>query len=182
MREKLYDKGANKTQVDYVIKKLKESGLINDKAFVEEYIEYYNSLNYGKNKIISKLKEKGIFEETLGKINFPVSVERKKAKNQLGKLEKKYDKYNSSQKKQHIYSALLSLGFDADIAKEVLEGIKESSSKEENKKLERDFDKAFERFKKKYDKRELKSKLIGYLASKGYKINDIIKIIERKKL
>ena len=182
MREKLYEKGASKEQVDFVIKKLKENDLIDDKAFIEEYIEYYNSLNYGKNKIISKLKEKGIFEDKLAKINFPISVERKKANNQLSKLEKKYAKYNDTQKKQHIFQALLSLGFDIDIAKEVSGKVKESSIKEENSKLEKDFEKALAKYKRKYQKRELKAKLIGHLASKGYKINDIMSLIERKKL
>ena len=182
MREKLYDKGANKEQVDFVIKKLKENGLIDDKVFIEEYIEYYNSLNYGKNKIISKLKEKGIFEDKLEKVNFPISIERKKANNQLPKLEKRYEKYNETQKKQHIYQALLSLGFDVEIAKEVSDKVRTSSPREENKKLERDFEKALAKYKRKYQKRELKSKLIGHLASKGYKINDIMSLMERKGL
>ena len=182
MREKLYDKDGTKEQVDYVIKVLKNNDLIDDKAFIEEHIEYYNSLNYGKNKIISKLVDKGIFMEKLEKITFPVSLERKKANNQLPKLERKYAKYNDTQKKQHIYNALLSLGFDHEIAKEVVEKIKVSSPKEENTKLEKDFDKTYERLKRKYSKKEIKPKLINYLASKGYKINDIIKMIERKKL
>ena len=182
MREKLYDKGASKEQVDQVIKVLKQNDLIDDKAFIEEHIEYYNSLNYGKNKIISKLVDKGIFMEKLEKINFPISTERKKANNQLPKLEKKYSKYNDREKKQHIYNALISLGFDNQIAKETADKAKESSYKEENAKLEKDFSKAYERLKRKYSKKELRSKLINYLASKGYKINDIIKLIERKKL
>ena len=182
MREKLYDKDGTKEQVDYVIKVLKNNDLIDDKAFIEEHIEYYNSLNYGKNKIISKLVDKGIFMEKLDKITFPVSLERKKANNQLPKLERKYAKYNDTQKKQHIYNALLSLGFDHEIAKEVVEKIRVSSPKEENNKLEKDLDKTYERLKRKYSKKEIKPKLINYLASKGYKINDIIKMIERKKL
>lgn len=182
MREKLYDKGASKNQVDYVIKVLKNNDLIDDKAFIEEHIEYYNSLNYGKNKIISKLVDKGIFMEKLEKIYFPISIERKKANNQLPKLEKKYSKYNDIQKKQHIYSALISLGFDSEIAREVTEKVKVSSYKEENDKLEKDFSKAYERLKRKYSKKEIKPKLINYLASKGYKINEIVKLIERKKL
>lgn len=182
MREKLYDKGGNKEQVDYVIKTLKNNKLIDDKAFIEDHIEYYNSLNYGKNKIISKLLEKGIFMEKIEKINFPESLEKKKAHNNLAKLEKKYSKYNELQKKQHIYQALLSLGFDSDIAKNEVDKIKEPNSKEENDKLERDFDKIYSKYKSRYNKKEIKSKLINYLASKGYKINDVITLIERKKI
>ncbi len=182
MREKLYDKGASKEIVDYIIKRLKNMDLIDDEAFIEDHIEYYNSLNYGKNKIKNKLKEKGIFEERIEKIHFSNQVERKKAKNLLPKLEKKYDKYNLKQKKQHIYQSYLSLGFDNDIAMEMLEDIKEANPKEENKKLEKDFDKIYTKYKKKYSKKEIRAKLIAYLASKGYKINDVIALIERKNI
>ena len=182
MREKLYDRGGNKTDVDYVIKFMKKHDLIDDEAFIEEFHEYYNSLNYGENKIRTKLKEKGIFEDRIEKIKFPVSEERRKAKNILPKLEKKYDKYNYAQKKQHIYQAYLSSGFNRDIASEMVSSLKESNPREEHNKLESDFNKAYTRFKGKYDKKQIKSKLINYLASKGYKISDIIKMMERKGL
>lgn len=180
MREKLYNKEASKEQVDNVIKTLKDHGLIDDKQYIEDHVEYYNSLNYGKNKIVRKLKENGIFEEKIEKVNFPSSIERKKANNILPKLEKKYEKLNSTQKKKHIYDAYLSQGFEMDLAREMCEKIKQTSSKEENKKLESDFDKAYRRYKSKYSKKEIKSKLINYLASKGYKISDIINMMERK--
>lgn len=180
MREKLYDKGASKPVVDHIIKRMKEMDLIDDEAFIEDHIEYYNSLNYGKNKIKTKLKEKGIFEDRIEKIRFPISIERKKAHNLLNKLEKKYEKYNFVQKKQHIYQAYLSLGFESDIALEMLEYIKDTNPKEENKKLEKDFDKIYLKYKNKYSKKEIRTKLISYLASKGYKINDIINMMERK--
>lgn len=182
MREKLYDKGANKEQVDKIIKTLKANDLIDDNAFIEDYVEYYNSLNYGKNKIKAKLLDKGIFEDRISKISFPISKERKKAKNILSKLIKKYDKYNSSQKKQHIYQAYLSMGFDSDIAKEMVEEITDNSPKEENEKLKKDFDKIYLRYVKKYSKKELRNKIITYLLSKGYKMKDVITLIERKEL
>ena len=119
IREKLYKKEATKAEVDKVISIMKGYDLIDDNAFIEDYVEYYNSLNYGKNKIINKLKDKGIFEERINKINFSISNERKKAKAILPRLEKKYDKYSFSQQKQHIYNAYLSNGFTNDIALEM---------------------------------------------------------------
>ena len=180
MREKLYLKGASKAQVDYIIMCLKEADLIDDEAFIEEFIEYYNSLNYGKNKIKNKLVEKGIPFERVEKIKFPIIKEKKKAQNVLPKLERKYAKYNDKQKKQHIYNAYLSLGFDNEIAKEIVEQIKEDNPKEEYKKLERDFDKIYLRYKKKYEKKELRNKIVAYLLSKGYKFKDIVSLLERK--
>ena len=65
MREKLYSRGAKKADVDKIIKKLKTFDLIDDRAFISEHIAYYNSLNYGENKIKEKLLSKGIFSESL---------------------------------------------------------------------------------------------------------------------
>ena len=180
MREKLYEKGGNKRSVDYIIKTLKSHDLIDDDAFIVDYIEYYNSLNYGENKIREKLKEKGIFEEKLSKVKFPVSIEKKKASNILVSLEKKYDKYNQNQKKQHIYNAYLNAGFSIDIAKDMVDHIKLSSPKEENEKLKKDFDKAYVRLSRKYQKKELRNKIIQALLTKGYKMNDILKLMEKK--
>ena len=159
---------------------MKKSGLINDRQFIEEHIEYYNSLNYGKNKIINKLVEKGIFKETLDHIVFPLATEKRKATKIFKKLNEKYAKYNDAQRKQKIYQAYIALGFDSDIASEMVGSIQKSSPKEETSKLETEFNKVYKRYQLKYNKKEIKSKLLSYLASKGYKINDILKLFERK--
>lgn len=180
MREKLYARGAKKSEVDKIIKKLKTFDLIDDKAFILEHIEYYNSLNYGENKIKEKLLDKGIFIEKIEKINFPLSVEKKKAKAIFNKLNKKYDKYNYSLKKSHIYNAYISLGFNKDIASEMINLIKSDSPKEEYEKLNKDYNKAKVRLQRKYKDKELKQKIIQSLLLKGYKINEIMNLIERK--
>ena len=178
MREKLYNKDASKKDVDKVIKTLKQYDLIDDEAYAYDLTEYYNSLNYGKNKIINKLSDKGIFDETINKLKFPVSLERRKANNILNKLEKKYEKYNQSQKKSHIYNAYLQLGFDNDLANEMINKIKESSSKEENEKLKSDYQKVKTRLERKYKGQELRQKIIQNLMQKGYRLNDIIKVVK----
>ena len=61
LREKLYNKGANKKSVDHIIKMMKHYDLINDMMLAQDLTEYYNSLNYGENKIKQKLSDKGIF-------------------------------------------------------------------------------------------------------------------------
>lgn len=179
MREKLYEKGGSKEEIDQVIKRLKQNDLIDDNAFIEEYIEYYNELLYGKNKIINKLLEKGIFMDKINKIKFSKSVERKKAKALLPKLEKKYSKDNNKQKKNHIYQAYLTNGYENELAMEMANGIAENSPKEEDDKLKKEYQKAYIRLSKKYEKKELKNKLINYLLSKGYKMKDIISLLER---
>ena len=175
MREKLYAKeDANKPAVDQVIKVLKSNDLINDKMLILDTIEYGNERNIGKNKIIAELANKGIFSENLSSISFSYSNEKKKALNNLPKLEKKYSKYSYEQKKQHIYRSLLSLGFDNDVALEALNHLSKPNDKDELDKLKKDFDKTYLRYKNKYEGYELKNKVVTFLRSKGYKTKDIL--------
>ena len=175
MREKLYAKeDANKPAVDQVIKVLKNNDLINDKMLILDTIEYGNERNIGKNKIIADLANKGVFSENLSSISFPYNSEKKKALNNLPKLEKKYSKYSYEQKKQHIYRSLLSLGFDNDIALEALNHLSKPVEKDELDKLKKDFDKTYLRYKNKYEGYELKDKVVTFLRSKGYKTKDIL--------
>ena len=179
MREKLYAKEGTKQDVDKIIKILKTHDLINDKMLILDTIEYGNERNIGKNKIIQELTNKGIFQESITSNMFPRSVEKKKASNNIPKLEKKYDKYSYEQKKQHIYRALLSLGFDSDIALEALSMIKEPKMKEENEKLQRDLTKTYIRYQRNYEGYDLKNKVVNSLRSKGYRLNDILKMWEK---
>jgi len=177
LREKLYSKEASKKCVDKVIKILKGYDLIDDKAYASDLVEYYNSLNYGENKIKTKLAEKGIFKETIDKMKFPISIEKKKANNLLPKLEKKYDKYNASSKKSHIYNAYILEGYSKDLASEMTNKIKSPNQKDELDKLKSDYLKTKTRLERKYKGKELKQKILSSLLTKGYKMNDILKVL-----
>ena len=54
------------------------------------------------------------------------------------------------------------------------------NNKEELKKLEKDYEKAYIRLSRKYQKKELKQKIMQSLLQKGYKMNDVISVLERK--
>lgn len=177
LREKLYKKDANKKSVDKIIKILKGYDLIDDKAYSSDLVEYYNSLNYGENKIRNKLLDKGIFKENIDKIKFPISIEKKKANNIFPKLENKYDKYNASQKRQHIYNAYLQEGFSKDIASEMASKIKSPNKSDELTKLKSDYLKTKTRLERKYKGKELRQKILSSLLAKGYKMNDILKVL-----
>ena len=177
MREKLYAKGGDKESVDYVIKRLKEIDLIDDKAFIEDYLCYAEERGFGKNKIKQELLKKGIFAEEIDKIHFNETVEKKKAVALIPALEKKYERYSYEQKKRHIYATLLSRGFDHEVASYALNKMSNKNEKDEYAKLKIDFKKTFDRYKRKYEGRELKEKVINYLRSKGYRYNDISKLM-----
>ena len=53
---------------------------------------------------------------------------------------------------------------------------------EELKKLDKDADKAILRLSRKYEKKELRQKVMQNLLQKGYRMNDVIEVIGRKKI
>lgn len=177
IREKLYKKEANKEQVDSIIIRLKKVDLINDSALAYDYVCYAEERNIGKNKIKKDLANKGIFEGEINKISFTDSKEKKKAINNIPSLEKKYSKYSYKEKKRHIYSALISRGFDSDIALYALNKISNKNDKDEKDKLKADYKKVYDKYKRKYEGRELKEKVILSLRNKGYKFSDINKMV-----
>ena len=177
MREKLYAKGGEKAAVDYIIQKLKDIDLLNDKAFIKDYIGYAEEKLYGKNKIKQELIKKGIFAEEIDKIHFNIASEKKKASMLVPILEKKYTKYSYQQKRQRVYAALVSRGFDHDVANYALSFLSGRDEKDEKKKLKEDFNKIYNRFAKKYEGRELKEKVYRSLINKGYKYGDVSELL-----
>ena len=178
LREKLYLKTTYKSEVDEVINKLKEIGLINDSLLVEQYVEECKAKKMGKNKINAKLYENGVFPELINQIYYDYNDEYLRARSLLNKLEKTYEKYNDRRKKDKIVTALISRGYDQDIAIKVSEEMTYSTKKDEEIKLKKDYQKVLTTYKKKYKGKELKEKIIMSLARKGYRINDINKILE----
>ena len=176
MREKLYAKEGDKESVDFVIERLKNIDLINDKAFIEDYKGYAEEKGWGKNKIKQELMKKGIFAEEIDKIRFSDALEKKKAIELIPSLEKKYQKYSYEQKKRHIYNALLAKGFDHDIASLALDKIKQKDNKDELAKLEADFKKVLMKCKRKWSNKELKEKVFQQMKNKGYRYADINKM------
>ena len=176
--EKLLEKEDNYPVAKKVINKLKENDLVDDAAYMEDLIAWDHERFFGKNKIIKHLKDKGIPESLINKASFPLSLERKKAKSLIDKYEKKYSRYAYESKKQHIYQALLTQGYTGDVAKEVLEGVKKGSPKNEKEILKKDYQKIKARYSKKYQGYELKQKIYSALALKGYKYDEIQSVLE----
>ena len=179
MREKLYKKeDANKSSVDYVINKLKDTHLIDDKAYMIDLINYYEEKRFGKNKIINNLRKQGLNDKLTEQAKFSTSNEKKKAKSLIDKLSYKYRKYSYESKKQHIYQALISQGYSPDAIKEALNDVKKDSPKVAKEKLIKDYQKILAKYKNKYDGYELKKKIYAGLVNKGYRHNEIKTVME----
>ena len=180
IREKLYNKEYEKKDIDQVISFLKRHDLINDEMFALDYKSYADERNLGKNRIINDLTNKGIFEKTINKLKFSESSEKQKALKQLKTLEKKYASLSYENKKQHIYSALNNLGFERDVVSYALNQIKDKSDKEEKHNLKRDYEKIYNRLSRHYEGKELNEKVFNGLRNKGYRYNDIKKMMEER--
>ena len=178
MLEKLLKKEDNYAAAKKVIAKLKENDLLDDKAFMQDLIAWDNERNFGQNKIVKHLKDKGIPDALINKVHFPQSLERKKAKALLDKLDKKYSRYAYESKKKHIYQAYLSQGFSHDIAREVVNDLKKQNNKVEQDLLKKDYEKIKNRYEKKYEGYQLKQKIYAALINKGYKYQEIRKVLE----
>ena len=96
----------------------------------------------------------------------------------LPKLDKKYSRYAYEIKKKHIYSALISQGYDMDIARQVIGDTKKDQPKKEKEKLVNDYQKIKRRYMNKYEGYELKKKIYAALANKGYKSSEIKTVLE----
>ena len=176
---KLKAKEDNHQTIIKVIEKLKESDLLDDKAYMEDLIAWDDERLFGQKKIIEHLKREGIPDALIAKAHFSHSNELKKAKGLIPKLERKYSRYGYENKKKHIYQALLVQGFDYEVAKEALNDVKKDSPKEEQNKLLNDFKKIQKRYLHKYEGYELKKKIYAALAAKGYKHSDIKIVMEK---
>ena len=179
MWEKLKNKEDNKTAIAGVINKLKESDLLDDKAYMEDLIAWDNERNFGQKKIIEHLRKESIPDTIIQKARFSRSNELKKAKALIPKLDKKYSRYGYENKKNHIYQALLAQGFDFDVAREALNDVKKDKPKLEAAKILNDLKKIKRRYALKYEGYQLKQKIYAALASKGYKHSEIKEAMEK---
>lgn len=179
---KIYDKlkaKENDKKVIYaVINKLKANGLVNDEMFMMDLINWDDQRKLGKNKILKHLKDQGIPDQIIARAKFSSSSELKKAKALLPKLDKKYSRYAYEMKKKHIYSALISQGYDIDIARQVIGDAKKDQPKKEKEKLVNDYQKIKRRYSNKYEGYELKKRIYAALANKGYKASEIKTVLE----
>ncbi len=181
MRDKLYNKEYTKDIVDATIKQLKKDKLINDKAFIKEYIAYANAKLYGKNKIIHELKKKGIFDVTLQDVKFSEATELRKAKQLLPSLERQYAKLSTVDKKTHIYRHLINDGYSNEIANEVAKKAQVNKPKQDNEILVREFDIALNKaLQSKTTLYGVQAYIYRSLSNKGFSLSAVKKLMEER--
>jgi regulatory protein len=121
IRNKLFKKGFNEMVVEKTISKLKEYGFVNDEEYIKKYIEYSITKKFGSRRIITNLKQKGLYiKEKDIDINSETLYENAKllALKKLNIMAK--DKKNVKQK---LYNYLVYRGYDNEVIFKVLKEI-----------------------------------------------------------
>jgi len=178
MKEKLLKKGANSSQTNLIVKRLKENDLICDDAYLEDLLCYYDEKLYGEKKIRKLLIDKKFDSNKVNSLKFSYKDEYKKAKQSLPLLEKKYSKLSSNKKKEKIYASLINNGFISEVVKDA---IKEISLNNDEHNILIDYEVVFRRLSKKYEGKKLYNKLFESLRNKGYEYDVIEDILKEKK-
>lgn len=164
---------------DKIIEHLKSIGVLNETTFVKSFISdsIYLSLS-GPNKIKQQLLDMNIdeciIEDCLSKID--VSVIESNAIKLITKRFKSNHKYSEYQLKQKILIDMANLGYEKELVYTILDNF----SFEDDSLLEKEYDKLFIKLSKKYSGNELRQKIKQKLYSKGFDVNKIIELIQKK--
>ena len=159
-----------------ILEKLKIAKLIDDKFYAKAYIHDRISLsNEGPYKIKESLLKECIDEniinqelETLDKNEI-----KQKLKKLILKKLKTNHKYSENMFKQKILNYFINLGYDRN---EIIEII-DNEKIDDNEIIKKEYDKLYNKLKQKYNDYELNIKIKQKLYQKGFKIEEINKIL-----
>ena len=165
--------GYDNKYIDYSIDKLNKLGLLNDKLYVNSYINDKINLSLDgpykiKNNLMNLEIDENVIDEYLNKIDDDIWNKR---------VDKIIDKKKSVMNSKSYYmfvnkmkNDLYNLGYSKELIDNKINNIKYESNA-----LEKDFNKAI----KKYND---KNKIINYLMRKGYSYDEILNEYRKKEI
>lgn len=172
IREYIKKNNINKKTEENIIKKLKETKLINDEIYVRAYIHDKISFsNDGPNKIKKDLLNKQIKEETIeNELQKPYN---KKLQEKLEKLVlkkiKTNKKYSNNMIKQKIINYFMNLGYEKNDIINIIENNKIT----DDTIIKKEYNKLYNKLKNKYEEEELEKIIKQKLYQKGFSIDEI---------
>jgi SOS response regulatory protein OraA/RecX len=179
IRQKLYLRKAQRYQVEELIKTYREYGLINDQALLKELTDYYRERHLGYRAIQRKLKEKG-FPDNLINDEVKPSNEVAAMNYFLPLLEKKFAHLPRMAKRQKMYQALVSKGFDHETIITASNEQGEDDSDVIHTYAQRVFEGAYAKYKRTLSGQALKERLINFMRTKGYTMTKIKQLLGEK--
>lgn len=166
-------------ELNILINKLKENGLLDDEKYAMNRINYLSSTLLSLKAIRQKLISEGINKGIINKYLIEDVDE------ELEKVKRKASKYlltirgkSVNAKKQTILVKLVNDGFNSDTAKRAIEELdfsKDALLEDDLLKLEAE--KAYLKYRKKYEGYELRNRIYNYLANKGFNLEAIYAVI-----
>lgn len=169
----------SQSQIEKIINKLKNINLINDVEYCKAYIndKVYLSkrgINIIKKELIQQNIDISIIENEIEKIDYgALNIKLEKI------IKKKINankKYSNSFLKRKILNEMINLGYPKT---EILQII-ELNLKDDNKIIEREFYKLYNKLNKKYNSFELFNKIEQSLVLKGFNIYEVKAMIKNK--
>ena len=158
-----------------IIENLKKENWINDSQYVETYLsQNLTSGDKGGYVLKQKLLQKGIdaqlIDQKLAELDFSDLAEKT-----AQKLLRKYqNKLSTKTLKDKIIQNMINKGFSYTEAKEAFETLDiEKDEQQEFELLNKELDKQYRKFSKKYEGYELNQRLTQALARKGFSYDDI---------
>lgn len=165
-------------EVNNIIDKLTTYGLLNDEKYCINKINYYNKQSLSNRNIKQKLIKEGIHEDLINEhLVIDHSLEQNKADALALKYSRTINNKSINAKKQAIVSKLVSNGYSYDTARNSLHKLSINDDNELEL-LNREYIKAKNKYSKKYEDYDLRSKIYAYLLNKGFKSDDINKVME----
>ncbi len=184
MKTKLMNNGDfDDTQLDATLELLKEKNLINDKLFAMNYLQRCMRIGIGLNKAIYNLRsyqiDNVLIDQCLEEIDTDEEYEAA-----ISLIETYYHRNNSFSHKnviKKIREKLFLKGFTNETIEKAMSDYDfEYDNQKEKELLNKDFQKLFNKYSKKYSGSQFKNKLVDSLLRKGYNYDDIKKLIEKE--
>ncbi len=172
-------KDYSKEALDYAINRLKKEGYLNNKTFIQAYVnDQINLKIVGPNKIKKDLSSLGFSEQEFQEIIASVDEEiwLLKLRKLIDKIVKSNHNKSNANLAIKITNDLMNKGFPSYMISKEISTIK---FKDDTLLLEKEFNKIYKKYKDKYSKEELKYQLTNKLYQKGFDKEKINKLIHR---
>lgn len=162
-----------------VIKKLEELGYLNEENYIRSYINDQINLGVkGPNYIKRELEKIGLNSELIESIIN--DIDKNIWKNKVNKIVNKKIVSNRKLSKNYLIlklkNDLTNLGYDKDMINSVINSI---DIEDNNDILEKEYHKEYNRLSKKYQNKELETKLKYNLYKKGFSLTKIEELINK---
>lgn len=181
IKNKIYKKFDDypKEIIEEAIEILKTNHFIDDKSYVEQYLEYFTVGCYGKYYITNFFNSQKIDQSIIDEIEYDDEVEKTKAQRYFGLIKNKYVSNNFAKQKKKMYENLLRRGFDVALISELLSTLEIDEAKEEKALIKSYFKEKNKILSKKENDDSITNKLISKLVAKGYSYGKILELIKK---